>query len=420
MTVQLVETEEDSFLLVAQHVANLLNEGQAKTALAETPGSRFLDECTDILSEERFADYLKTLSGHLDLVFGKSSEKDAECVANILVHAVPRVPEDKLAETVKVLTAALSSKVDERADERLAALLNLYGVTSGVVVQYPVLLALSEFARKSPKLATNLAVHVRGRVEEWIKSWGLSDAQARELYITIALLVKASQDKAAGKEFLRLISLALALAAEGDAAALAALKPHAVSALQEFLRSSTTYQCDLAELPAVRQLSSDSQYAPLYKLLVASLSGDITAYKAAATPAALELAGAAADASLYKARMTALLALGSRSAHQQVPFSDIQKALDIPADQVEVWVVRAIGSKLLECKIDQVHSAVTINRCTLRTFSNSDWAGMRTKLAAWRDSLAAVQHNLAVNKAAAPQGLGMPPPARTQQQGIKA
>ena len=46
----------------------------------------------------------------------------------------------------------------------------------------------------------------------------------------------------------------------------------------------------------------------------------------------------------------------------QVSFSSVQTALDIPEDQVELFVVRAIGAKLLEGKIDQVRERVCVRR----------------------------------------------------------
>lgn len=42
----------------------------------------------------------------------------------------------------------------------------------------------------------------------------------------------------------------------------------------------------------------------------------------------------------------------------KVSFSSIQSALDIPANTVESWIVRAIGAKLIEGKIDQVGRGV--------------------------------------------------------------
>lgn len=135
MTIQLVETGEDSsFLLVADHVANLLNGDevrcmlsgakvaqqrglpmrrphaklyttcwnafkeyglwvcvsvwrpvvtmpaaapppQVKTALADTPGSKFLAECSDLLNSDDYVTYVTKIIGHLDQVFATCSDK---------------------------------------------------------------------------------------------------------------------------------------------------------------------------------------------------------------------------------------------------------------------------------------------------------------------------------------------------------
>ncbi len=68
----------------------------------------------------------------------------------------------------------------------------------------------------------------------------------------------------------------------------------------------------------MRCLATDPQYAPLYKLMTAMLSGDIASYRAAATPQALEMAGMTAEDALHKARMSALLALGTKAGHEEV------------------------------------------------------------------------------------------------------
>ena len=52
---------------------------------------------------------------------------------------------------------------------------------------------------------------------------------------------------------------------------------------------------------------------------------DAAAYRAAATPAALELAGVGAEAALSKARMSALLALCSRAGTDEVGLGKCEK-----------------------------------------------------------------------------------------------
>lgn len=55
--------------------------------------------------------------------------------------------------------------------------------------------------------------------------------------------------------------------------------------------------------------------------------------------------------------------------------------------QVQPWIVRAIGSKLIEGKIDQVAATVTITRCHHRTFTNKEWSGLGQQLASLREAL---------------------------------
>ncbi|GAX79504.1 hypothetical protein CEUSTIGMA_g6945.t1 [Chlamydomonas eustigma] len=415
MTIQMVETgEENPFVSVVEEISNLLNEESAvKTALAETKGSKFLDECVALIAAEKFDSFLSKALEHLDLVFTKFEDKDSECIANVLVHTIAKVSEEKAPAAAKGLALALASKVDERSEQRLSALLNLYNVTSNKEVQLPVLLVTAEYARKHTRLASMLTAVVKGRAENWVSQWGLSDTQARELYLTLAALVKASQDKGpAPIEYLRLVIAALKLAVDGDTEALTQLKPHAASAVAEYTRNPAFYQADLGELPAVKTLASDPQYAPLYKLMTCMLSGDISSFRSAATSEALELAGVSAEAALSKARTSALLALGTRAGHEEVSFTAIQTALDIPEEQVELFVVRAIGAKLLEGKIDQVKGSVSITRCTMRSFGHAEWKAVKTRLASWKESLVSVQANLVANKTgAASAGV----PARGQQ-----
>jgi len=215
------------------------------------------------------------------------------------------------------------------------------------------------------------------------------------------LCPQASEKRGGDREHLRLIINALKLVPEGDAAGMAQLKPYAAAAVADYTRNPLLFQSDLGELSAVRQLAGDAAHAPAYKLMTAMLGGDLAAYRAAATPAALQAVEMSESDALQKARMAALLSLGTTAGTGEIAFGDIQKALDIPEDQVELVVVKAIGSKLLEGKIDQIRGVVSITRCSMRTFGAAEWAHVRGRLASWREALVAVQHNLATNKAGA-------------------
>lgn len=403
MTIQLVETsEEDSFVAIVQHISNLLNDGQAKTALAETPGSQFYNECVGYVQDARFDEYLKQLIKHIDLIYSKSSDKDAECCLNIMVHAASRIPEETFLPTVDSFAKALAAKFDDRSEERLASLLNLYSMCSHAKAAYSVLLVVVDFARKTQKLAVGMAPAIKGKAEELVRDWSLTEEQSRNLYLGFAALFKVAGDKASFKEYMKLMLLALGTAQEGNTAATDVLQPHAAQLVADIIRHPDIFQVDIVELPAVSALEKSSTYAPTYRLLEALLSGDITAFRAAATPATLEAVGVSADNALTKARMMALLALGSRSTHEEVAFSDIQRALDISADQVEAWIVKAIGKKLIEGKIDQVRNVVVMSKCTQRVFGKNEWVQLRAQLTLWKSNLQEVSQTMSVHSVGLP------------------
>lgn len=68
--------------------------------------------------------------------------------------------------------------------------------------------------------------------------------------------------------------------------------------------------------------------------------------------------------------------------------------------QVQQWIMRAIGSKLIEGKIDQVAGTVTITRCHHRTFTSSEWQGLGQQLTALREALQGANDMLLAKQAA--------------------
>ena len=62
----------------------------------------------------------------------------------------------------------------------------------------------------------------------------------------------------------------------------------------------------------------------------------------------------------------------------------MQDALDLEEGQEEAWVIRAIGAKLLEARIDQMRRSVTVTKLTQRAFTAAHWADLRAQLAAWK------------------------------------
>ncbi len=68
-------------------------------------------------------------------------------------------------------------------------------------------------------------------------------------------------------------------------------------------------------------------------------------------------------------------------------------------------MVRAVGRRLLEGKMDQPGRRLVISRATQATFGAHEWSRLKQQLAAWKDSMAAVVQMAAAHKVPAPRGL---------------
>jgi len=264
MSVQLVETyEEDSYAAVAQFVADLLNDGQAKTALAETPGSRFLADCENLVRENKFDELINRLSSHLDVIFAKASEKDAACSLSVIVHLMSKLePDDKYAPIAAKLANVIAQKPDQFGDVKLDGLLSLYAVAATEPSKYMVLIATVEFAKQNKALAARLVPYVKGKADKWVQQWRLNAGTAKKLYVQLASLMKVVGDRVSIKEYLKLVTSAMALVEPKDPEMNKTWLPIATEAVKAFIRSKDIYQCDFWEVAPVQQLSKEPQHAP--------------------------------------------------------------------------------------------------------------------------------------------------------------
>lgn len=408
MSAHLLETsDEDSFLLVARFVGDLLNEGQERTALADTTGSRFIAECEALLGEARYGDYLDKLLGQLDDVFAKAQDKDLECVLSICCHLALRAS----PAAVDKLAAKLTAKTDSQVDARLAGLATLYNVATAPAAQYSLLLKVLQYALATGQ-ADNLAPGLKADLDAVLIEWQqLTDAQKRDLLVAAAAIYRASKTSSTSRhEAFGLMMRALDLLEGASAQEVAALKPDVLSTVLMFIGAPDLFIFGAWDSLAVQQLAKDKEGAPAFGLLKVLVTGDVKEFEAYAksNAALFGQAGTTQEAVLDKMRVLtiAALALGK----QEVAFGDIQAALGIPAAEVERWVVRTVGKGLMEGKIDQLRGVVTVTQCCGRTFGKQQWVEVRDRLAGWRTRLSGMQEVVASQKAAFPKG--MPPVIR--------
>ncbi|KAK9834766.1 hypothetical protein WJX74_009855 [Apatococcus lobatus] len=390
MPAHLVETsEEDSFQAVANFIADLLDEGQGRTALAETSGSKFTEAAKEHLQQAELDKLVSLYVSQLDTLFDKAPERDLESCINIICHLLPRLSESQEASASEEVCKSLTSQ-DQHAEQRLHGLIQVLSTCQNPTTQFSLLLQALRYA-KQVRLVGLLVPAIKSKSDEWVKELKLNRSQSRQLFHTCADTLRASKNKTvANRDALKLMSKCLALYEDADAEQLGEVRSVAADAVAAFIRNMDTFQFDLLENPAVQQLKGDSQYGSLFSLLELMLEGNMKGFQALSDgDEVFQQAGISHGDALQKMRILALLQLAARQ--RDLDFHIIQGHLSLEEDEVEMWVIQAIGKKLIDAQIDQLNERVTVLKCARTTFGNSQWVELQQQLNAWKASVADVR-----------------------------
>lgn len=233
------------------------------------------------------------------------------------------------------------------------------------------------------------------QVEGWVKQWNLTVSETKDLYILIADVLEKDGKAGKAQSFI-LNALSLYDNCE-DVGELSTVRDIASRAAIGALRTpivSFTQQDNVTSMVAVKQLEGDKKYGTLYKLLhifaLEKLDSYLAFYKT--YQSYLEELGLDHDLCQTNMRLLSLCSLASE--HSEIPYALIAETLQIDASQVEEWVVLAITEKLIDGRMDQPRSVVSVNRCTHRVFGQDQWNNMANQLNAYADNLNVLLQNI--------------------------
>lgn len=90
-------------------------------------------------------------------------------------------------------------------------------------------------------------------------------------------------------------------------------------------------------------------------------------------------------------RLLTLASVAASTNSRELEYKRIEKALQIPPEDVERWIIDVIIAKLIEGKMSQQRQVFLIHRTTYRVFGEKQWREVATRLDQWRTSLRAVK-----------------------------
>jgi len=102
-----------------------------------------------------------------------------------------------------------------------------------------------------------------------------------------------------------------------------------------------------------------------------------------------------------KMRLLTMASLCASAKNREVAYTQVANALQIPAEEVEMWIIDVIKAGLVEGKLSQQTKTFKIHRNTYRVFGEKQWREVYSSLEQWKMSLKAVKVNLAGQRQAA-------------------
>lgn len=328
------------------------------------------------------------LHAHLSRPQAKTQSTEFVAAYNLLVHLVRQSPNlDKfLPKICQNLSAPIKSSPNNGPGLALSILTTIFNILPPTNdTRYHVFLAVLRVVRASSSF--ELLRPQLKNLDSWIAAWETDEEDQRKLYFEIANVAAEAGEDAQTFLYLlralRTIPVEDVSAPESRGLALRALK----AAL--FHPSHFDFQ-ELTSSDSVQALRrSDPEWYELLEIFNAELLDDYNDFVESHEDF---FSTVTADASVLhrKMRLLTLASLAASTQSRSLPYQHIARALQIPGEDVEMWVIDVIRAGLVEGKLSQLNQTFLIHRSTYRVFGEKQWTEVQGRLDTWRASLEGV------------------------------
>lgn len=318
-------------------------------------------------------------------VLNSAPERELQAAYNLLIHLISQAedPDRYLAPVCKNLTQPITSSSHNSTGLALGILGTIFNtIPTDDDARYHVLLAIVEVIKNSGNYET-LQPQLQN-LDAWIQEWEMDGAEARKLYLAVSNAAAAAREPE--DSYLYLLK---ALRTLQDDASSAEARDLSLKALKAAFQNDKHFDFqDLTALDSVQALrKSDPVWSELLDLFSSENYDDLQDFKES-NPSFCSDSGLDEEVLDRKMRMLTLASLAAQASQSRtLPYSTIAKALNVPSEDVEVWVIDSIRSGLVEGKLSQQKQEFLIHRSTYRVFGDHQWREVASRLETWKSSL---------------------------------
>ncbi|TAQ88391.1 hypothetical protein B7494_g3252 [Chlorociboria aeruginascens] len=367
---------DGSFADLAQELAEYLNVGP---------------EIQPLLEENKKDEVLKKLVT-ASTVLNSSPEKEFTAAYNLLVYLVIQSPSvniflPRICENLSKPVTSSPANGSGLALNILSTVFNLLKPDNDV--RFNVFQAILRLVKNSG-LFEMLRPQLK-KLDSWIVEWDVDEEDQRKLFGQIADVAEDSGDEEQSYQY---ILKALHTFDPKNTAEISSAEAQKLSlrALRIALLSSNHFDFnDLTSLPTIQALSdSHPVYSELLEILSEKELEDYNDFRD-------EHDGFIEDEGLdnsklhRKMRLLTLASLAASTNSRELEYRRIAKALQVPSEDVEMWVIDVIRAGLVEGKLSQQKQMFLVHRTTYRVFGDKQWREVATRLDQWKESLRSVK-----------------------------
>ena len=250
-------------------------------------------------------------------------------------------------------------------------------------MRYHILLTIVRVIRQTSNFET-LRPQLK-QLDQWLDEWEIDEDDSRKLYLAISdTATDVGEDEHAYNYLLRALRTFPSEETSSPEA-----RDLSLRALKSALTHPNHYDFqDLTDLDSIQALrTSDPIYFQLLEIFNSDILEDFNDFKDE-HDGWIDESGLDADALNRKMRLLTLASIAASTGQtRSLPYAQISHALQIPASDVEMWVIDVIRAGLVEGKLSQLNQTFLIHRSTYRVFGENQWREVASRLALWRNSL---------------------------------
>ncbi|KAL5502680.1 hypothetical protein EMCRGX_G009489 [Ephydatia muelleri] len=225
------------------------------------------------------------------------------------------------------------------------------------------------------------------KLKRWVDGWSLSQSDKRALYKLLWEAYEHVNLQLATKFLVELLKTYSASSAQEEEEPQRLVEHAIVLAIAD---GRQLVFDDLLTLPVVKAVQSKKIYQ-LFDIFVRErLSAFEKFYKE--NKSFVDDLGLKYDECVRKMRLLTLASLAEEC--RDIPFATLTAELNLPAEELEMFVVEAIGMRLIEARVNQVMQRVVITKSVYRTLTTDHWKLLHKRLSVWKQNIHAVKSSL--------------------------